>query len=242
VLRAAVLAIPLPILAIELGWMVAEVGRQPWIVQGVDEDRCRSLARCFQHGRGRSLSSGILILYALLFSLWLYSLGKGDRLAARGRHRARPDAAYTPRAREASTEMPELSTVWFVLLGFLFGGYASARRLRPRRGNRPPLRRPDRRGTAPRPELHRSGLGRQRSLADHRGGALFAAFPIVYATVFSGFYLAMALVLGALILRGISIEFRSKETAVWWRRAWDFGFFLARRWRRCSSASRWATS
>jgi len=48
----------------------------------------------------------------------------------------------------------------------------------------------------------------------------------VYATVFSGFYLAMALVLGALILRGISIEFRSKGDRRLVRRAWDFGFFL----------------
>ena len=40
------------------------------------------------------------------------------------------------------------------------------------------------------------------------GGALFAAFPHVYATVFSGFYLALMLVLFALILRAVSIEFR----------------------------------
>lgn len=43
------------------------------------------------------------------------------------------------------------------------------------------------------------------------GGALFAAFPPVYASVFSGFYLAMMLLLFALILRAVSLEFRSKE-------------------------------
>ena len=42
------------------------------------------------------------------------------------------------------------------------------------------------------------------------GGALFAAFPIVYATVFSGFYLAFMLLLLALIFRAVSFEFRNK--------------------------------
>jgi cytochrome d ubiquinol oxidase subunit II len=58
------------------------------------------------------------------------------------------------------------------------------------------------------------------------GGALFAAFPIVYATVFSGFYLAMVLVLAALILRAAAIEYRNKETSRWWRRVWDLAFCL----------------
>ena len=57
------------------------------------------------------------------------------------------------------------------------------------------------------------------------GGALFAAFPEVYATVFSGFYLAFMLLLFALIFRAIAIEFRSKEKWTWWRRMWDYGFF-----------------
>jgi len=57
------------------------------------------------------------------------------------------------------------------------------------------------------------------------GGALFAAFPAVYATVFSGFYLAFILLLFALIFRAVAIEFRSKEPWAWWRRWWDRGFF-----------------
>lgn len=63
------------------------------------------------------------------------------------------------------------------------------------------------------------------------GGALFAAFPMVYATVFSGFYDAFMLLLFALIFRAVAIEFRSKEKYRWWRRLWDrafaFGSFLA---------------
>jgi cytochrome d ubiquinol oxidase subunit II len=56
------------------------------------------------------------------------------------------------------------------------------------------------------------------------GGALFAAFPNVYATVFSGFYLAFVLLLVALIFRAVAIEFRSKQPMRWWRRMWDVGF------------------
>lgn len=56
------------------------------------------------------------------------------------------------------------------------------------------------------------------------GGAIFAAFPKVYATVFSGFYLALMLLLVALVLRAVSLEFRSKVAAPSWRAAWDFAF------------------
>ena len=56
------------------------------------------------------------------------------------------------------------------------------------------------------------------------GGAAFAAFPEVYATVFSGFYSAFMLLLLALIFRGVAIEFRSKHPASAWRRVWDLSF------------------
>ena len=57
------------------------------------------------------------------------------------------------------------------------------------------------------------------------GGALFAAFPNAYASVFSGFYTAFMLLLFALIFRAVSIEFRSKMKSSGWRRLWDLGFF-----------------
>ena len=57
------------------------------------------------------------------------------------------------------------------------------------------------------------------------GGALFAAFPNAYATIFSGFYVAFMALLFALIFRAVSIEFRSKMTSDAWRQAWDIGFF-----------------
>ena len=58
------------------------------------------------------------------------------------------------------------------------------------------------------------------------GGALFAAFPPVYATVFEGFYIALMLLLAALIFRAVSFEFRGKVEAPAWRRFWDLAFGL----------------
>ena len=58
------------------------------------------------------------------------------------------------------------------------------------------------------------------------GGALFAAFPVVYATVFSGFYLALMLLLFALIFRAVSFEFRGKVETDRWKRTWDTAFGL----------------
>ncbi|MDR2463259.1 MAG: cytochrome d ubiquinol oxidase subunit II [Verrucomicrobiales bacterium] len=58
------------------------------------------------------------------------------------------------------------------------------------------------------------------------GGALFAAFPNVYATVFSGFYLAFMLLLASLIFRAVAIEFRGKQPQASWRKSWDIGFSI----------------
>jgi cytochrome d ubiquinol oxidase subunit II len=55
-------------------------------------------------------------------------------------------------------------------------------------------------------------------------GAIFAAFPMVYAMAFSGFYLAIMLVLFGLILRAVALEFRHRDTA--WAPVWDGAFFL----------------
>jgi cytochrome d ubiquinol oxidase subunit II len=59
------------------------------------------------------------------------------------------------------------------------------------------------------------------------GGVLFMAFPTVYATAFSGFYMAFMIVLWLLILRGVAIEFRSLQDQPLWRAFWDTVFSLA---------------
>ena len=53
------------------------------------------------------------------------------------------------------------------------------------------------------------------------GGALFAAFPHVYATMFSAFYLALFLMLVALILRGVAFDLRGRQESRCWKRFWD---------------------
>lgn len=58
------------------------------------------------------------------------------------------------------------------------------------------------------------------------GGALFAAFPNWYATLFSGFYLALVLMLVALILRGVAFEFRNKNDSPLWTMVWDWAIFV----------------
>ena len=58
------------------------------------------------------------------------------------------------------------------------------------------------------------------------GGATFAAFPEWYATLFSGFYIALFAILVALIFRGIAIEYRNKRASVTWRNRWDWAIAI----------------
>ena len=57
------------------------------------------------------------------------------------------------------------------------------------------------------------------------GGAIFAAWPVVYATAFSGFYIALMLTLFALFFRPVGFDYRSKVADPRWRTAWDWGLF-----------------
>jgi cytochrome d ubiquinol oxidase subunit II len=58
------------------------------------------------------------------------------------------------------------------------------------------------------------------------GGAIFAAWPLVYATAFSGFYWAMMAVLWALFFRPVGFDYRSKVQNATWRNTWDWGLFI----------------
>ena len=66
------------------------------------------------------------------------------------------------------------------------------------------------------------------------GGALFAAFAPAYATTFSGFYLAIMLVLMGLIVRAVSLEFAGHDKA--WSKLWNASFFVGSLFPRCFSA------
>jgi len=117
----------------------------------------------------------------------------------------------------------DLNATWFVLVGVLFTGYALLDGFDLGVGALHLFARKD--------EHRRIMLNAIGPVWDGNevwlvtgGGALFAAFPMVYATVFSGFYLAFVLLLVALIFRAVAIEFRSKQPMRWWRQMWDVGF------------------
>jgi cytochrome bd ubiquinol oxidase subunit II len=117
----------------------------------------------------------------------------------------------------------DLNTFWFLLLGILLAGYAILDGFDLGVGLLYPIARTD---TERRILLNSIGPiwdGNEVWLVTF-GGALFAAFPEAYATVFSGFYLAFMTLLYALIFRAISIEFRSKRASKVWRTAWDIVF------------------
>ena len=120
--------------------------------------------------------------------------------------------------------MLDLPTIWFVLIGVLIGGYAVLDGFDLGAGILHLW-------VARTDEERRTVIAAIGPVWDGNevwlltaGGALFAAFPVVYATVFSGFYLAMMLLLVALIFRAVSIEFRDQEASPRWRTAWDVAF------------------
>ncbi|HTT39683.1 MAG TPA: cytochrome d ubiquinol oxidase subunit II [Burkholderiales bacterium] len=59
------------------------------------------------------------------------------------------------------------------------------------------------------------------------GGAIFAAWPLVYATAFSGFYVVMLVLLWSMIVRPLGFEYRSKLASARWRNAWDWSLFVS---------------
>jgi len=120
----------------------------------------------------------------------------------------------------------DLNTIWFILIGVLFTGYAMLDGFDLGVGAIHLFARED---SERRILLNAIGPvwdGNEVWLVTG-GGALFAAFPNVYASVFSGFYIAFILLLAALIFRAVAIEFRSKQPMRWWRQMWDVAFSVS---------------
>ncbi len=117
----------------------------------------------------------------------------------------------------------DLHTTWFILIGVLFTGYAMLDGFDLGVGALHLFTKEDRERRVLLNAIGPVWDGNEVWLVTG-GGALFAAFPNVYATVFSGFYLAFVLLLVALIFRAVAIEFRSKQPMGWWRQMWDVGF------------------
>jgi cytochrome bd ubiquinol oxidase subunit II len=119
----------------------------------------------------------------------------------------------------------DLNTIWFVLVAVLITGYAILDGFDLGVGVLSLLARDE-----AEKQVHLGAIG---PVWDGNevwlltgGGAIFAAFPAVYATVFSGFYLALMLLLLALIGRAVAMEFRHQDDAPGWRRGFDLAFGL----------------
>ncbi|HEV2694236.1 MAG TPA: cytochrome d ubiquinol oxidase subunit II [Verrucomicrobiae bacterium] len=117
----------------------------------------------------------------------------------------------------------DFNTIWFVLVGILFAGYAMLDGFDLGIGALHLFTKEDEERRVMLNSIGPVWDGNEVWLVT-AGGALFAAFPNVYATIFSGFYFAMYLLLAALIFRAVAIEFRSKRPEKWWRQMWDVSF------------------
>ena len=120
----------------------------------------------------------------------------------------------------------DLPTIWFVLIAILWIGYFVLEGfdfgvgiLLPVLGRNEPERRAMLRTIGPVWDGNEVWL----LVA---GGATFAAFPEWYATLFSGFYIALFLILLALIFRGVAIEYRNKRSSLAWRTRWDWAIAI----------------
>ncbi len=120
----------------------------------------------------------------------------------------------------------DLNFVWFILLGILLIGYAILDGFDLGVGILHLLTKTDKDRRIMLNSIGPVWDGNEVWLVT-AGGALFAAFPDVYATLASGFYLAVFLLLFSLIFRAIAIEFRSKESMLWWRQMWDVSFSVS---------------
>jgi cytochrome d ubiquinol oxidase subunit II len=117
-----------------------------------------------------------------------------------------------------------LADVWFVLVGVLLAGYAVLDGFDLGAGTLYPfIARGEDEKRIVRASIGPVWDGNEVWLVTG-GGALFAAFPAVYAMAFSGFYLAIMLVLFGLIVRAVSLEFRHRDES--WKGLWDFLFFI----------------
>ncbi|PZU44803.1 MAG: cytochrome d ubiquinol oxidase subunit II [Arsenicicoccus sp.] len=129
----------------------------------------------------------------------------------------------------------ELTTIWFILIAVLWIGYFCLEGFDYGVGMLLPVLGRDETGASTDGEVRHTGETRKRQMLSAigpfwdgnevwlltAGGAIFAAFPHWYATLFSGFYLPLLLILVGLILRGVGLEYRGKIDSPTWRARMD---------------------
>ena len=181
-----VFAVLLSQIANQLGWFSAEIGRQPWIVYGLLKTR---------DALSRSISAEHVVTSLVMFGVVYLTAVRLVCLPAQ-----RKDPARTGRGRLSRGDITkmnvafDLNTIWFLLVGVLLTGYAILDGFDLGVGAIHLLAKSD--------EERRIYINAIGPVWDGNevwlvtgGGALFAAFPEAYATAFSGFYLAMMLLL-----------------------------------------------
>ena len=176
------------------------------------------------------------LLYALLLVLFLFLLDRKIKHGPRPRGGTpRRSPRHVPRRvpepepgapRESWRSKMSLADLWFVLFVAIIAGYLVLDGFDLGVGMLHPFaaRRTANDGSSS-TASGRSGTGTRWLVVG--GGVLFAAFPVVYAALFSGFYWALMLVLIFLILRTVAIEFRSKRESSRWRGLWDAVFSVS---------------
>ena len=210
------LAFPLPYIANTVGWMTAELGRQPWLVYG--------LFRTAQ-GSSPTVHSGT-VLFTLMGFCGLYLALGLLFLFLIGREIAHGPGPLAPVAR-AGVRGRAMFELWFAIAALMFAIYVALDGFDLGAGILSPF-------------VARTDSERRQVLAAigpywdgnevwllAGGGVLFLAFPRVLSSGISGFYFAIVLLLWCLLGRGIAIEFRSHVTDSLWRSAWDFVFAAA---------------
>ena len=204
--RCALYSIPLPWIAAELGWFVAEYGRQPWVISEVLPTSL-GVSTLSKQDLYFSLA-GFVGFYTLLLVVELYLMFKYARLG--------PSSLGTgdvsPRAGEAAMifDYETLKVIWWLLIGVLLIGFAVTDGFDMGIGMLLPfLGRTDGERRVIINSVGATWEGNQTWLIT-AAGATFAAWPLVYAVSFSGMYVAMLLVLFALFFRPVGFDYRSK--------------------------------
>lgn len=228
-LKYALFALPLPWIAAQTGWYVAEGGRQPWSIGEILPT----------HLSASSLSTGdvwgsILALaafYTILLIIEMYLMIKFARLGQA--HFTLVNTILKNKSQKQllmggfiMIEYELLKIIWWVLVGVLLIGFAltdgfdmGSMALMPFVGKTDNERRAAINTIAP----HWDG---NQVWFITAGGALFAAWPMVYSVAFSGMYWALLLVLFALFLRPVGFDYRSKLENTQWRNSWDWGLCI----------------
>ena len=196
------LMLPFPYIATTAGWMTAEMGRQPWLIYGL----MRTPAGVSPHvSAGNALFTligfmGMYVVLAILFLLLVYQ-----------------EIEHGPRGGIDGNPLVLLVAVMIAMYVVLDGFDLGAGIVHLFVARTDGERRQVLRSIGPVWDGNEVWL-----LAG--GGTLYFAFPALYASSFSGFYLPLMMVLWLLILRGISIEFRNHIDSLVWQPFWDAVF------------------